>query len=498
MKFKWLIPIATLFVASILLTGCQFPFVADTETDEEDAYEFVTYEGLLQSLGSVKFNPDATHLLRLDDETVLYVYSDFYNLWDTTYLNENVEASGLLIPGEGEEDKPVLAIEQLTVLEVEEVVEVEDANMETFVSESLGFAIDYQSDWEVEERTQAVSFYAPQPEDAAEFVETDVIQVSYMLNNDDLDIEEWFLAYESAETEYALSVISVDQIPALKVQDETSITYYIQGEGYVYVALFLSHQEDMAIISANLFKDMLLSFDLLSDGQREVEEITEEVEETETEVFDSVLDEDAEEIADVEVTETSHAVTISSLEAFLGNVTPLTYDFVEPNYIYVTYTEDDVLKRMLLEDVGGGKFETLAEFEEGSITDWELVSGEDVAKGLTQTSVDADTGSTTVILEGYRPLESAVLHFQMQYPSNWYYSRSGDFFYFSTEPADASNALVTLEIRDESVSSLKTWDSSGLYFADVPRDEDSSYRLNGSLDLMDTIKIMAESIQPTS
>ncbi|MBT5016617.1 hypothetical protein HN748_06480 [Candidatus Peregrinibacteria bacterium] len=509
MKFRTLIPYAALLlVFGLLFTGCQLPFTDDVTVEDDISYEFMTYEGLLQSLGSVKFNPDATHLLRLTDGSLLYVYSDFYNLWDTEYLNQSMEVSGLLIPGEDDDDKPVLAVEQLTVLEEEEVVEIEEVEMTNYVSESIGFGISYRSDWEMEERTQAVSFYGPQPKDTESLIETDLIQVSTLSNNEELEIEEWYLAYQNTDLSetYTKNVVSVDQLNAIKVEEVGSTTYYVEGGSKVFVLLHLNSQEDLKLSYGNLFSEMLLSFDLLSDGQRieEDEEEEEVVEETEiTEVIEDVEDVVAEEEAN-ESSDGDYADNISLLENDLDRLslvsdewTATTYDFVEPNYIYVTFTDGEVLERYLLQNLGDGNLEELAKFVEGAITDWDLASGTDEAKGLEQVSVDAETGSETVILEGYRPLESATLGFQMQYPSNWYYSRSGSSFYFSNEPADASNALVTLEVIEETVSSLKTWSSSGFFFADVPRDDSSSYRLKGTLDYQEQIEVMAESILST-
>ncbi len=501
---KRLIPYLILLVVGGFLFGC-LPFTEDNSTQEDIAYEFVTYEGLLQSLGSVKFNPDATHLLRLDDDSLLYVYSDFYNLWDTIHLNQSVEVSGLLIPGVEDDDKAVLAIEQLTVLEEEEEEETIEINMETYTSESLGFAIGYQSDWEIEEHTSAVEFTAPQPEDAEEFVETDLIQVSSLLNKEGLGLEEWVLAYQDLDLPYTKSVISPDQIEAIKIVDGNSLLYYVAGGERTYMIMHLKKQDDFELAYSNLFNEVLLSFDLLEDGARAEEEVvTEEVVE-ETEVVDEVdevvdeVDEVVDEVDEVDVAtdeETDYETVISSLAD--GDVTLVRYEFVEPDYIYmVYYSNDGALQRDLLRNLGGGDFEVLATFDEGSVTDWVLTSGVDEAKGQEFTTINADTGESMVVLEGYRALESATLQFQMQYPSSWYYSRAGSYFYFSNEPADATNALVTLEIKEETVSVLKTWNSSGVFLADVPRDDESSYRLSGDSEYQSQIETMAGSIQST-
>ena len=374
--------------------------------------------------------------------------------------------------------------------------------METYTNESLGFAIGYQSDWEIEEHTSAVEFTAPQPEDSEDLVETDLIQVSTLMNKEDLELEEWVLAYQNIDTDYTKSMISPDKIEAIKVEDENSLLYYVDGGEKVYMIMHLKNQEDFELAYSNLFNEVLLSFDLLEDGAREEEVIEEEGEVVDEVVEEEIVEEVVEEEAVTETSGTSYEAIIESMDDHYwnlaevdGEMTPIRYEVAEPDYIYVVYSlEDESMHRDLLQNLGGGEFEMLASFEEGSITDWELASGEDAAKGLELTSINAESGEAMVVLEGYRAMESATLEFEMLYPSNWYYSRSGSFFYFSTQPADASNALVTLEIKDSSVGTMKTGTSGSDFYAEIPRDDASSFYLSGSADYSEEIQVMAESI----
>lgn len=488
MKLKQLIPLVMLIAGAFLLNGCLFSSSNDVESTQAENYEFVTYEGILQSLGTVKFNPDATHLLRLEDGNVLYVYSNYYNLWSDDYLNKKVEVSGLLIPGEDDGDKPVLAIERLTVLPDEPEQETVVIDMETYTNDNLGFAVDYQSDWTFEDHSSAVTFIAPQPKDTAEPVETDEIQISLLFNKEGLLLEDWVTAYQNVpSTSYPKSVISVDKIDAITVNDDNSVTYYVGDDDRIYVITHLKNQEIFALTYSNLFKEVLLSFDLLSDGARELEVSSEENEQT----LKNNLSAN-------EIGGTDYESIINSLEKKLeDDATPVKYEFAEPNYIYVTYTIEDILRKILFKNLGGDDFEEIATFKEGATTDWVLDSGADEAKGFKLTVVNADTGQATELLEGYHMLESGTLNFQMQYPAGWYYSRVGSFYYFSDQPADATNSLMSLEIKDSPVAVIKSGNAANQFYVTVPRDDDSSFYLIGSAEYSEKIQKMGESIQTT-
>lgn len=486
----------------LVFSGCLGLFGEKSEEVPLDTYEFATYEGTLQSLGTIKFNPDATHLLRLEDGTVLYVYSDFYNLWDPEFLNQRMEVSGLLIPENEEVNKDTLAIEQLEVLEIEEE-ETVIIRMENYVDEILGFAMDYRSDWTISNDPSSLTFTAPEPEVEGDEVtedmvfDLDTVMVSTFRNAEELEIEEWFVEYRAdIEPLYSLSVVSADQLPAIKVMGD-GITYYIDGGSTVFVVAFDNLQFDKRTEHTNLFNEMLFSFDVLRDGVREpvIEEET---------IEEEMIEEETIEIVEPDVAPDDQGSVITSIESQLDNLVPdagdwtaTKYDFVEPDYIYVEYADDDAVGRILVRDLGGGDFEVLAVFKEGFFTDWSLVSGTDEAKGKEKTSVDASSGQAVTILEGYRALESATLHFQMQYPSSWYYSRSGDHFYFSNEPADASNALVVLTVLDSPITLYTEQASGDTFTIEAPRDESSGYTLTGDAAYQDHMTIMAESIVST-
>lgn len=522
MKFRSFIILTILSTA--FLAGC-FGFGEKDVADPVQDFEYITYEGTLQSLGNVNFSAKATHLLRLKGGDILYVYSDFYNLSDSSLLNKVVEAGGLLIPPGDESTRETLSIDALRVLAQEEI-EDRAVLRETYTHTGLSFSMMVRSDWTIEDQETRVVLTAPLPDidDApltAEPFELDTIDVRIMANSQELPIEEWFLAYvlpEGVVSPYTLSAIGTEAIPAIRADIKdvvgNSVIYYIADGSQVYIVTHRSRQSDHRLEYSNLFSDMLYSFDPLSDGVREVVAPV-----LDTSIQDPTSELDPVSIPTIEYPENSPLVVddalsgtdypsiitnleqikLSSLIPHSGFWEATRYDFVEPNYVYVLYSnEHGETGRILLVHENGRNFERIAAFDEGAITDWELVSGEDQAKGKSTVSVNATSGSVTTIPEGYRALESASLNFQMHYPAYWYYSRSGSHFYFSNEPADASNALVTMEIVDSFVPNLTERVSGATLLISVPRDGSSSYQFSSSLDFSEQLRVMANGLVPTT
>lgn len=161
------------------------------------------------------------------------------------------------------------------------------------------------------------------------------------------------------------------------------------------------------------------------------------------------------------ISETPEAVTEGNLAA-IAEVIKKTIDkkvtkfeFVEPNYVYVYYENTDGSEKrseLLTYEVSGeGEVSTtqIGLFKPGTQRDWEIISGENPIAKMERTviSVSDDVlAQVTTVKEGFRYLESKPLKFRIQYPSNWYYARSGNGYAFSDQPVSDSNVLLTLRI----------------------------------------------------
>jgi hypothetical protein len=492
------------------MSGCGGDVEEEISTD---GLEYITHVGTLQSLGNVNFSANATHIFRVDGSDILYVYSDDYNLNDSNYLNQKLEAGGFVFPSDESSSRETFLIEELSIMDEEEEADA-GPQVAPYSNNALGFSLMVRDDWDVEEGLTRITFTAPTPEveeDEAPYAgELDTVDIRTMANAQELPIMDWYLEYilpEGVISPYTESAIGPESLPAIradiKSQSGNSIIYYIADGTQVYIVTHKSVQNAERLEYSKLFSDLLFSFDPLSDGEREVAQPAPaptpdpepvEVFEPATVVSDELGGSDYQSIIT-----SLEKVKLSSLIPQSGFWTATRYDFVEPDYIYIIYSDaNDREGRVLVRHNGGQDFERLASFDEGVFTDWSLSDGVDEAKGKAKTSINASSGSVTAIPEGYRAMESGSLNFQMYYPASWFYSRSGSFYYFSDEPADADNALASLEVVDSSVSEYKVLPSITGHVIQVPRDDSSSFRLDSSGAYSEQLDVMASSIVSTN
>ncbi len=109
-----------LVVVCIVLLGV---FVFNTISGDDDSglidTSFGVFTGTLKSLGGIKVSENATHILELDDGSVVYVYSEIYDLDQEKYLGKNVEVYGQVTEAT-DKGKDVIGITSIAVVEEEE------------------------------------------------------------------------------------------------------------------------------------------------------------------------------------------------------------------------------------------------------------------------------------------------------------------------------------------------------------------------------------------
>ncbi|EKD92570.1 MAG: hypothetical protein ACD_28C00401G0002 [uncultured bacterium] len=439
-----------LFFSLLGLTGC---FGDSAPEDQEVSSSYATYEGEIQSLGTVKFSGEATHLLRMEDGTVIYLYSEQYDLSDESYQNRLLFLGGNVTLPENGEGKPIMEVTFVKFLEDKPTTEASEG-WTIYSNEEMGFAFKHPSDWLLLNHGTGVPRFVAPGDYSSEPV--DEVEIKALLNTENLSLEEWFNVYENDPVDpvaYELSAIGSKQIPALKLEDyhailnpENGTTFYIYDGGRIFKVTYHSFQEEQRIEHAKLFSDMLYSFDVLSDGADLMESSGEEGAVDATDGMQS----DTDTVDTSEYQEVVQAMTSSlkTLASSFDPVTATTYEFVESDYVYVNYVNDFNSEegRILVRRLSGNQFETLATFKPGAATDWELISGTDEAKGKPRVLFSPASNTATPIAEGYRWFESPTYEFQLQYPSAWYYARSENFFYFNDEPIDAMKGLIMLEV----------------------------------------------------
>ncbi len=264
----------------LLLSGCSF---FNSPSDEAPQGETVLYQGTLQSLGGVRLESEATHLFVREDGTVFYATSTVYDLSDADYANRLLSISGTLTKAEDEKAKDLLRIEGLGFVSLTNPSPT-PITRDTYVNERLGFAMMVRSDWTIKESAvpEEVTFRSPfapaiDPElpPLDPLTSTDEVTILKPQGNPEgMPIEEWvkFYGFEGAgeiPVPYVRQVVSADQFPAIRIDSEGVITYYIAVSDQVFT---LNHSEQLGDGNdteyAVLFADMLYSFDPLADGQR--------------------------------------------------------------------------------------------------------------------------------------------------------------------------------------------------------------------------------------
>ncbi|MFA6435711.1 MAG: hypothetical protein WCW30_01040, partial [Candidatus Gracilibacteria bacterium] len=510
-------------------------FSSEDDTQVDSVFTVETFEGTLYSLGNPSVSEEEenvpTHLLGLENGTMIYAYSasSTVDLDDPSYKGVKVSVTGNLYLASEESDKDTLGITKIELVTLETATTSAAVEMRTFRHSTLNFTISYRSDWELQEGTvngtgTAVTFTAPVSLETETNLDTldiprDTISIKVLENLQSLPIEEWYAIYATAsswsEAEiYSKSMVSRDQLPAVKSStSDADPVYFVAYETTIFEISHSAVQTDYKLEYSTLFSDMLYSFDV--HGVDEIIPTIVTIPTTETPASDSPTETTTpSETTPTTSTSSDHQATIDSLKTQLdslipdsGDWTPTQYSFVEPDYVYVEYQDSTTgtKGRLLLKELSSDSFEVLAVFKEGETTDWTLVSGTNEASGLSQTSVNAESGQSYSIPEGYALFESSSLQFSMPYPSQWYYSRSGDSFYFSDEPADVSNALVTLTILSTPVAAYRAYETTvetqsldaQRYIIEAPRDDSSGYSFIGFPDYKAIMETMAQGITST-
>jgi hypothetical protein len=140
--------------------------------------------------------------------------------------------------------------------------------------------------------------------------------------------------------------------------------------------------------------------------------------------------------------------------------TPLVqnFEFVEPNYVYVTYGVGAEKRRALFQYGTQGESVTTTQvgsFKAGEERDWEKLSGENPVGAKAKTVYEVkgeEVVEKATVKEGFRLYENSGLGFTVQYPVNWYYKGFGaneqgaQEVGFSNQPVEKENTSVSMGV----------------------------------------------------
>jgi hypothetical protein len=540
-----------------MLIGLSFFANACTNDNNQTITDEIVQEkriGVLKSLGGISVG-EGTHLLELNDGTTLRLRSNNINLDSEKYLSKKVEVRGPI--STTEDGKQLMNVVSIDIAEDDEELAENIANEEKeYVNANIGFKLKYLNTWQIEENEEEIIFKAPKTQE--ENNEQDMVIISKIANPSKKSLEA-FLNLPSDPNDlitlgYTKTNVGIDELDGLKKQssDLKQIDIYISRDDYIYHLTFKGSDNPNLINNRNRFFTMLSSFQFIALEQEDentkvtentsLEESTdtnsnleENVQETTFESFESKennenlekpTETDTAELSNAE-TESSYGIIAEYIGKTINSIAPeksesgvweaYSFEFVDPNYVYVNYTNGTENRRVLLtyDDSGSNiKTNVVGYFEPGETTSWERVSGENPASGKEKVVISVDDSGTkeeTVVKEGYSYFESLPYDFKAQYPSNWYYSGSagsGDVkhhYGFSNEPVENGNELVSIDIISgelPSGSSINLGDKTGvkIYNDDeviiyIQREDGNLYKIHGDLENENYVINIASSIQ---
>ena len=431
-KFPKFVQIGVL-IGMLLIYGCASRDAARSEGNE------VEYTGTLKSLGEVLVEEKADHILESDDGNVYYVYSQFIDLDKEKYKNARVQIHGEIVKIT-ESAKEIIAIESVVPL-TEEFIErdVKGDIVKKYQNLEMGFKLDELKAFQVKEYQNQVVF---EKDDVS-------LTVTRFDNTTSLTLEEWLTL--SNVQEYTPIFLGQDKLKAYTYEKSLkSRVYFISRTNqYIYeVDLVFTDNASMNELKSilNSFRFVPLSEDgkasaPSADGAHSAIEI-----DTVKAYFAEHLNELVDEKGDYKIVKFEFLNEVADTAASSGR-----------NYTYIVYEVSNTAVRVLVSyHFKEGKVSDAfveAVFKQGSVTDWELVSGSDKAKGLPTLVVSESDDALIAVEEGYRLFESAPFDFSIQYPSNWYVEGQSGKYLFNDAPLDGEY-LISVEIQKKKLEDI--------------------------------------------
>ncbi|MBU1446469.1 hypothetical protein KKD70_04380, partial [Patescibacteria group bacterium] len=474
--FKNSIIILMISLVAIFVSGCSL-FGGDDETDVVENVVQEKHIGILRSLGGMSVG-DSTHLLEENDGTTIRLRSQNIDLNSDKYLTQKVEVRGVIT--KTDDGKLLMEVKSIDLSENTNEEDSTTGGVEIeYINAELGFKLKYLDNWEVEDDGGKAIFKSPEiktavdpdmavdetdvtsePDDVSttDYADAtkDIVTIQKLQNPDKQPLDE-FLELPSDPNElitlgYTETLIGIDRLEGFKKQssDSQKIDIYITRDKYVYYIQFKGANTEKTIDNRNVFLGMTASFqtigftdiDTEETGSASDSEISEH-QEIPTEFTEPTkpIEEPTEntptpgEVDTPKTASTSNYADISNyISGHINSIAPessengswaaYSFEYVDPNYVYVEYSDGTDKRRVLLtydgNEVDPG---VVGYFEPGVTTSWAKVSGENPVATSEKTivSYDEDEGVTTetVVKEGYRYFESLPYDFLAQYPSNW-------------------------------------------------------------------------------
>ena len=468
----------------IFVAACSSPNLDEPEI-VLDVPATKSFVGVVNKLSVPLNNLDSDYYLLTDSKNRIYLNSIVHNLLD--YIDFEVRLRGQIQFSE-------LAGKQIEILNVEQIdiISTPDVKLDSLSYESSEFGVyfNYLSTFELEEFASQLSLSDPNSRQ--------LIKINFI--DKTLDSSPTFDSYLESlnlNTPKENFVTNNHRFDLYNTSSDT-IKYFIQSNKFIleitYVFLeptnegFTAFDEflnslklsDIEInelpIDTDLLNSNLESLDdeVIVDEDIVDEDIVEDVSDLPDTEGDMITDETPDS-SSANVTDFTDGYTVNN-EDFTTNVdsdflsivnkfesnvvsildtfqNSISYSFTDNQEFYLIYLDkNDNQKRVLIDY--SNDFKIIATFTEGSVSDWDLATGVNIAfdRPLTVLSKQDDQFLPSVSLkEGFRLFESLAMKIQSFYPTDWYYSRQDDVYIFSSDPKTFEPSML-ISLMDDSSS----------------------------------------------
>jgi hypothetical protein len=495
---KKFITILLISCSSLLLTGC---FGGENEVDVDSSYNIQSFVGVVKDLSDASVN--ATHLLETDIGEQIYLRSPLFDLSD--FVGSTLRVTGGM--EELETGERILSVDS------KDILNLEDNSSEPFLYEfdEKGFEIELpQNKYEISESETLANFVA---EDYS-------FSVRVIPKGLELDLELYL--DENYGDQIPQDVMSNlgDRYSKLTLSSGRWV-YIHNTDSVIYELIFNSDGSDNAEMNLEINNVIDNIFYNPEDIEQDTKSEVSEIDETDKDDEQEEKEDSNTEEGQSDNNTASEPVDLSALTAEVSQVVKTVnsqknakvdseasiykYSITDNSYVYVSYINDDEDKFRKLFKVEGDNLSETAYFQEGVDTDWELISGENVAydRPLKMVFVEDEGYRQVEVKEGYRYFESRPLSLGFHYPRQWYYAGGSKSYEFSNKPLPDGETLVMIEVLDEkfnkvggtSVSGNIKKENSGsktIYY--VEKEDGEVLKISGEKDYSEEINIMAQTM----
>lgn len=534
------------FIVVLLLVAAGYNFLQKKESIPQEAESAL--EKMIGVVSSSKeqalLNAPTPFLLTTDAGEKIHIDSINVNL--KKYSKRRVEVEGAWNDGR-------------TIFNIEDIVSLgrDTQSKQAFLSSDMGLKFSYPTVWSLTEGQnitgQRKIILTPYEIDENELQNINNIAIEMSENNRRLTAREWleldelFRPQNSADQNvYQKATVGLAQLDAVKktYASENKVEFYASRDLFMYKFAFSGVNDSDEDVSKNVFYELIAGFEFVpfttsagtSTPQLSAALNAEASPPLAAPLAAETIQVPAETIQTppAQQTQNPSESSNSQLRTTFGNyissnisslapepaengtwqVNRLEFSYpgensAEFNAIYVVYGDNNSLRKILLsvpDRASPQSMSQVAYFKPGESTDWQLVTGTDIARSQQRTVVTVGAESQeTVVRSGMRLLESRSFGIRIQYPSNWYWAFNSGGYNFSNRPLSAENVLLRLtknpEVLPDTMAAIENLGGKPAQAGEwaesltVCVQGEAKYCLSGSLDQRATMMQMLETLQ---